>query len=38
MEEDVKEILRIPLLRKLRKDEIIWHFDKKRLYSMKHGY
>ena len=30
MEEDVKEILRIPLPRKPRMDEIIWHFDKKK--------
>ena len=37
-EEDVNEILRIPLPRKPRMDEIIWHFDKKRLYAVKSGY
>ena len=37
-EEDANEILRIQLPRKLRMDEIIWHFDKKGVYAVKSGY
>ena len=38
MEKDVAEILRIPLPRRPRMDEVIWHFDKKGQYSVKNGY
>ncbi|KAH9751892.1 putative reverse transcriptase/RNA-dependent DNA polymerase [Citrus sinensis] len=38
MDEDAAEILRIPLPRRPRMDEVIWHFDKKGQYSVKSGY
>lgn len=38
IEDDANEILRIPLPKRPRTDEIIWHFDKKGLYSVKSGY
>ena len=38
MDEDAAEILRIPLSRRPRMDEVIWHFDKKGQYSVKSGY
>ncbi|KAH9717652.1 reverse transcriptase domain-containing protein [Citrus sinensis] len=38
MDEDAAKILRIPLPRRPRMDEVIWHFDKKGQYSVKSGY
>ncbi|KAH9725592.1 putative reverse transcriptase/RNA-dependent DNA polymerase [Citrus sinensis] len=40
MDEDVVEIQQIPLPRRPRMDEVIWHFDKKKKgqYSVKSGY
>ena len=35
---DVDSIVRIPLLRRPREDEIIWHYEKKRQYTVKSGY
>ncbi|XP_045802928.1 uncharacterized protein LOC123896601 [Trifolium pratense] len=35
---DVEEILKIPLVSMARKDDIIWRFDKKGLYSVKSAY
>lgn len=37
MEDNVNEILKIPLLRKSKIDELIWHFEKI-LYYVKSGY
>lgn len=36
--DDANEILRIPLPRSPRMDEVIWYFDKKGLYSVKSGH
>lgn len=35
MPEDVEAILRIPLLRRQKEDELMWDFDKRREYSVK---
>ena len=37
MEDNVNEILKIPLLRKSKIDELIWHFEKK-IYYVKSEY
>jgi hypothetical protein len=35
---DAEEIMKIPLVNITRKDDIIWMFDKKGLYSVKSAY
>ncbi|KAH9724450.1 reverse transcriptase domain-containing protein [Citrus sinensis] len=36
--EDAAAIMRIPLLRSPKMDEVCWHFDKKGMYTVKSGY
>lgn len=38
LKEDAEAILSIPLPRRKRKDQVIWHYDKKGEYSVKSGY
>lgn len=38
MPEDVEAILRIPLLRRQKEDELMWDFDKRGEYYVKIGY
>ena len=37
-EEDAEAIIKIPLPREAKDDEVLWHFDKKWQYSIKSGY
>ena len=38
MKEDAEAIIKIPLPKENKEDEVLWHFDKKGQYSVKSGY
>ncbi|KAH9793378.1 putative reverse transcriptase/RNA-dependent DNA polymerase [Citrus sinensis] len=38
LKEDVEQILKIPLPRQPKPDQVLWHYDKKGNYSVKSGY